>query len=293
MNLPVWLSIGDLVSVLLVIVVTVVARFLLIRIVRRVTTHALERARKRRETGPSRADKIWESVAMVNDERYEQRTATLGSVTSSVITVTLTVIALVTILAIFGVPLAPLLTSAGVGGIAFAFGAQSLVKDFLSGMFMLLEDQYGVGDVIDTGEAVGTVEDLGLRVTRLRDATGTIWYVRNGEILRLGNQSQGWSTAIVDIPVAYGEDPDRAIAILEKVATSAADDAEMQALLLDTPSVVGVTAVSPTSMTIRITGNTRANQHWAVQRWLLRNGLAALTEAGVRSPVETGLGPVE
>lgn len=288
MNLPDWLSISDLVSVLLVIVVTLVARFLLIRIVRRVTSHALERARKRREKGPSRTDKIWESVVMVNDERYEQRTATLGSVTSSVITVTLTVIALVTILAIFGVPLAPLLTSAGVGGIAFAFGAQSLVKDFLSGMFMLLEDQYGVGDVIDTGSAVGTVEDLGLRVTRLRDVSGTIWYVRNGEILRLGNQSQGWSTAIVDIPVAYGEDPDRAITILDKVATAAADDSDMQTLLLDTPSVIGVTSVSPTSMTIRITANTRANQHWAVQRWLLRHSLAALTEAGVRSPTEMG-----
>lgn len=288
MNLPDWLSISDLVSVLLVIVVTLVARFLLIRIVRRVTSHALERARKRREKGPSRTDKLWESVVMVNDERYEQRTATLGSVTSSVITVTLTVIALVTILAIFGVPLAPLLTSAGVGGVALAFGAQSLVKDFLSGMFMLLEDQYGVGDVIDTGSAVGTVEDLGLRVTRLRDVSGTIWYVRNGEILRLGNQSQGWSTAIVDIPVAYGEDPDRAIAILDKVATAATDDSDMQTLLIDTPSVIGVTSVSPTSMTIRITANTRANQHWAVQRWLLRHSLAALTEAGVRRPTELG-----
>ncbi|MEE9964769.1 MAG: mechanosensitive ion channel family protein [Propionicimonas sp.] len=293
MNLPDWLSIGDLVSVLLVVVVTVVSRFLLIRVVRRVTKHALERARKRRENGPSRADMIWESVAMVNDERYEQRTATIGSVSSSVITVTLTVIALVTILAIFGVPLAPLLTSAGVGGIAFAFGAQSLVKDFLSGMFMLLEDQYGVGDVIDTGTAVGTVEDFGLRVTRLRDASGTIWYVRNGEILRLGNQSQGWSTAIVDIPVAYGEDPDRAIAILEKVATAAAEDPDMQAMLINTPTVVGVTAVSPMSMTIRITGDTRANQHWAVQRWLLRHGLAALTEAGVRSPADLGTAGLE
>ncbi|HAM44033.1 MAG TPA: mechanosensitive ion channel family protein [Propionibacteriaceae bacterium] len=214
MNLPTWVTTSQLVSVLLVVVVTLVTRFLLIRLVHRMTTHALERAKKRRERGPSRADQIWESVVMVDDERFEQRTTTLGSVGSSIISITLFIIALLTIMAIFGVPLAPLLTSAGVGGVALAFGAQSLVKDFLSGMFMLMEDQYGVGDLIDTGEVTGTVEEFGLRVTRLRDVSGTIWYVRNGEIMRLGNQSQGWSTAIVDIPVAYNEDPDRAIADL-------------------------------------------------------------------------------
>ena len=91
---------------------------------------------------------------------------------------------------------------AGVVGVALGFGAQSLVKDFLSGIFMLVEDQYGVGDVIDTGEAIGTVEDVGLRVTRLRDGNGVVWYVRNGEIVRIGNRSQGFAPAIVDLPVA-------------------------------------------------------------------------------------------
>ncbi len=289
MNLPTWVTTSQLVSVLLVVVVTLVTRFLLIRLVHRMTTHALERAKKRRERGPSRADQIWESVVMVDDERFEQRTTTLGSVGSSIISITLFIIALLTIMAIFGVPLAPLLTSAGVGGVALAFGAQSLVKDFLSGMFMLMEDQYGVGDLIDTGEVTGTVEEFGLRVTRLRDVSGTIWYVRNGEILRLGNQSQGWSTAIVDIPVAYNEDPDRAIAILDEVAAGAVDDPEIAPLLIDTPKVLGVTSVSPATMTIRVSGNTQPNQHWGVQRWLLRHCLAALTEAGVRSPTSLGL----
>ena len=104
---------------------------------------------------------------------------------------------------------------------ALGFGAQSLVKDFLSGIFMILEDQYGVGDVIDTGEAIGTVEEVSLRVTRLRDGQGVVWYIRNGEIIRIGNKSQGWSTAMVDIPVAYSENLDKVIPLIrDRGATS-------------------------------------------------------------------------
>ena len=125
----------------------------------------------------------------------------MGAILKSTSTFVIFTLALLTVMATVGLPLGPLLASAGVGGVALGFGAQSLVKDFLSGIFMILEDQYGVGDVIDTGEAVGTVEDVTLRVTRLRDASGIVWYVRNGEIVRIGNRSQGWSTALVDIPV--------------------------------------------------------------------------------------------
>ena len=105
-----------------------------------------------------------------------------------------------------GLDLAPILTGAGIAGVAIGFGAQSLVKDFLSGMFMILEDQYGVGDYIDAGPALGTVEEVGLRTTRLRDSNGVIWYVRNGEILRVGNLTQGWSTAVVDVSISYSQD---------------------------------------------------------------------------------------
>ena len=143
-------------------------------------------------------------------ERHRQRTLTMGSLLRSIVTfVVVTLITVLTVMAIVGIPLGPLLASAGVGGVALGFGAQSLVKDFLSGIFMILEDQYGVGDVIDTGEAIGTVEEVTLRVTRLRDASGVIWYVRNGEIIRVGNKSQGWSTAIVDMPVSYAENVER------------------------------------------------------------------------------------
>ena len=123
-----------------------------------------------------------------------------------------------------GVNIAPIIASAGIIGIALGFGAQSLVKDFLSGIFMIVEDQYGVGDVIDLGEAIGTVEAVTLRVTRLRDLNGTVWYVPNGEILRVGNMSQNWSRAVVDVSVAYSEDLNRVKRVLSEIAHDLWDD---------------------------------------------------------------------
>jgi len=285
MELPDWINPDIVIDIAVVLLITIVLRFLLVRLVKRVTAKALERAQARRLGGGTKADHIIESLTLANHERYAQRAATLGSVISSLITVLLWATAALTILAIFDIPLAPLLASAGVGGIALAFGAQTLVKDFLSGMFMIMEDQYGVGDVVDTGELKGTVEDVGLRVTRIRDLSGTVWYVRNGEILRLGNQSQGWSTAIVDVPVAVDESPSKVIALLETVAEAAENAEELSGELLERPKVVGVNAVTATTMTIRMVAKTLPNQHWPIQRWLLEHSVSALTKAGVRSPV--------
>ncbi|MCE1173495.1 MAG: mechanosensitive ion channel family protein, partial [Propionibacteriales bacterium] len=285
MELPAWITTADLIAIGVVIVVTIVLRFALIRLVRTLTRRALERAKQRHEVGTSKAQRLLEEMTMVKQERFTQRTTTLSQVMSSLITLTLVSIAVLTVMAILDVPLAPVLTSAGVGGVALAFGAQSLVKDFLSGMFMLMEDQYGVGDLIDTGDLKGTVEEVGLRVTRLRDLSGTIWYVRNGEILRLGNQSQGWSTAIIDVPVAYDENPGKVIGVLETVADEAEKSDDLADVLLERPTVVGVNAVSATTMTVRMIGKTLPNQHWKVQRWLLERSLSALNKAGVRSPI--------
>ncbi|MCA0293742.1 MAG: mechanosensitive ion channel family protein [Actinobacteria bacterium] len=283
-SLEAWVSTADLIKILVVIASAIVARFLLVRLVRGVTKRAIAKAKARRDHPESRAERILATVTLANDARYQQRTATMGSVITSLISVVIWVVAVLTVLAVLGVPLTPLLTSAGVGGIALAFGAQSLVKDFLSGMFMLMEDQYGVGDLIDTGDVKGTVEEVGLRLTRLRDATGTVWYVRNGEILRVGNLSQGWSTAIVDVPVAYDEDPARVIGLLEGVAKAMDADPAYADVLLDTPTVAGVNSVTATAMTIRITAKTAPNQQWGVQRALLERALSALGKAGVRSP---------
>ena len=152
--------------------------------------------------------------------RRTQRAETIGAVVRSIVTITIWSIAVLTVLEILGISLGPLIAAAGIAGVALGFGAQSLVKDFLSGMFMLMEDQFGVGDVIDTGVAsgsgmvTGTVEGVSLRTTRLRDIDGVVWHVPNGAILRVGNKSQQWARAVVDVPVAFEADTGAATEVI-------------------------------------------------------------------------------
>jgi small conductance mechanosensitive channel len=277
-----WVEKALLIAV--VVVVAVVLRWLVVRAIRLGTRRALDRARAHR-TSTNAAGRIIAAVTGAGQERYEQRTATMGSLLRSISVVAIVSIAVMTILAIVNVPLAPLLATAGVGGVAIGFGAQSVIKDFLSGIFMIMEDQYGVGDVIDTGEVTGTVEEVGLRITRLRDAGGQVWYIRNGEILRIGNQTQGWSTAIADVPIGNDEDAVHALEILRKVADDVEADGTFADVLLEKPTVVGVDSVTATGTILRITARTAPNQHWAVKRALLQRSLQALGEAGYRGPV--------
>ncbi|HEY3338181.1 MAG TPA: mechanosensitive ion channel family protein [Propionicimonas sp.] len=268
----------------IILVVALVCRWLIVRAINLGMKTALHRAEQQRKHPESRAQRIMAMAVGADNERYEQRISTVASLLRNLTSIIVGVILVLTVMSVFDIPLAPLLASAGVGGIALAFGAQSLVKDFLSGIFMIMEDQYGVGDLIDTGEVRGTVEDVGLRVTRVRDATGTVWYVRNGEILKVGNQSQGWSTAIIDVPVAYDEDAGKVMAILEEVSTLIDDDPAFADVLLEKPTVAGVNAVTATTMSIRMMAKTAPNQHWGLQRVLLERSLTALAKAGVRSP---------
>jgi len=272
------------IAIAIIIVVALTARWLIVRTIKYGTKAAIHRASMQRTHPESRAARILAMATGADNERYEQRISTVSSLLRNLTSIILGAVVVLTIMAVFDIPLAPLLASAGVGGIALAFGAQSLVKDFLSGIFMIMEDQYGVGDLIDTGEVRGTVEEVGLRVTRVRDATGTVWYVRNGEILKLGNQSQGWSTAIIDVPVAYDEDAGKVMGILEQVATEIDADPAFEDVLLEKPTVAGVNAVTATTMSIRMMAKTAPNQHWGLQRTLLERSLRALGKAGVRSP---------
>ncbi|WP_240322784.1 mechanosensitive ion channel family protein [Austwickia chelonae] len=220
----------------------------------------------------------------LNPERQRQRVETLGSVLRSIATVGILITAIFMVGDQLGLNMAPVIASAGFGGVALGFGAQSLVKDYLTGIFMLAEDQYGVGDFIDTGTAAGTVEEVTLRVTRLRDAQGVIWYIRNGEIVRVANKSQGWSTAIVDIPVAYDESPERVISVLTTAMQELEGDPEWEAILLEQPRVVGVEAVSGGTMSIRILAKCAPNEHWGVQREIRERGLTACAREGIRGP---------
>jgi len=172
------------------------------------------------------------------------------------------------VLAEFGVDLAPILASAGIIGVAVGFGAQNLVKDFLSGMFMLLEDQYGVGDIVDVGQASGTVETVGLRITTLRDGNGTLWYVRNGEILRVGNKSQGFAVAVVDVPLAHGTDVAETTMTASRVAQERVEQPDIADDVLEEVQTLGIESVTSEKLTLRLTVRVQPGRQFAVQRAL-------------------------
>ena len=214
--------------------------------------------------------------------RRALRARTLASVLQSVTVALVFVVATLMVLQELGYSVAPLLASAGVVGVALGFGSQSLVKDVVSGMFMIVEDQYGVGDMIDVGNDVsGVVEAVGLRVTRVRDVSGTVWFVRNGEILRVGNQSQGWSRAVVDVDVPLGTDVDRVERMLAQVAEQMRESPALAAALLDEPQVWGVESMSKDGLVIRVVVKTQPLQQWPVARELRRRISARFESEGI------------
>jgi small conductance mechanosensitive channel len=215
---------------------------------------------------------------ILSSERRRQRTETLGSVLRSIASAAVGVIAFAMILGEIGLDLTPVVASAGILGVAVGFGAQNLVKDFLSGIFMLLEDQYGVGDVVDAGEAVGIVEAVSLRTTRLRDVEGTVWYVRNGEINRVGNKSQGWSRALLDVPLALGTDVPTVRALALEVAQSLHDDEAFRDVVLEDPEVWGLEAIGAEGLVLRITMKTVATMEGPVERALRERLVASFEE---------------
>jgi small conductance mechanosensitive channel len=235
-----------------------------------------------------------QALGTMLSERRAQRAQTIGSVFNSIVSFIVFGLAFVMILGELGLNLGPILASAGIVGVAIGFGAQNLVKDFLSGVFMMLEDQYGVGDVVDVGEASGAVEAVGLRITTLRDVNGTVWYVRNGEILRVGNSSQGFAVAVVDVPIGYGADVGQASEILGRVTTEATEAAPLADDVIEPPEVLGVERVTAAEgITMRLTVKVRPGRQWAVQRTLRAKVMEAFEDAGIRGPMTRGFPPSE
>jgi small-conductance mechanosensitive channel len=216
--------------------------------------------------------------------RRVQRAKTMGDLLKSVVTGVLVAIIGTMMLSELGVDIAPIIASAGIIGIALGFGAQSLVKDFLSGIFMIVEDQFGVGDVVDLGEATGTVEAVSLRVTRVRDVNGTVWYVPNGEILRVGNMSQNWARAVVDVSVGYGEDLVRVKRVLTDVANGLWEDEEFQGLVIEQPEVTGVEMLAANAVNLRVMVKTAPMEQWAVARELRQRVKARFDHEGIEIP---------
>jgi small-conductance mechanosensitive channel len=215
-------------------------------------------------------------------ERRAQRARTVGSVLNSTVNIVIGTIMVLSILQILGMPITGLLTGAGVVGVAIGFGAQSLVKDFLSGVLLLIEDQFGVGDNVDLGsDVVGTVEAMGLRLTQVRAFDGTLWYVRNGEILRAGNRTQEWSRAVASVQVPLGTDVDAVRAALGRAVDRVKNDPALGDSLLETPSVRGVDAVDQGGLTFTLHAQVRPAQQWAVARSLRVAGHSELLNAGI------------
>jgi moderate conductance mechanosensitive channel len=267
------------------VAVTVIVAFTLRWLVRRgidkgVGTLTAANAAKRRARAKASHDD--DEAARLLAERTVSRARTVGALLKSVTTFVILGIAAIIVLSQVGLDVAPLIASAGVVGIAVGFGAQSLIKDFLTGVFMIFEDQYGVGDVVDTGQAAGVVEDVGLRVTQLRDDNGVIWYVPNGSITRVGNKSQGWAVADVEMPVGLDQDLDRVEAVLTQAAAGLAGEAPWSADVLDEPPAVTIESITTDAVLVRVRLHTQPLRQAGVARELRVRAKRALEEAGLR-----------
>lgn len=274
---------GGTLKVFTLLVAALLARFLLFKLIDRVTGRIVTApsATEREGRLTARAEGLLAVAGPLLVARRAQRARTLASVLKSIVNVLLALITILMILDLLGYPIGPLLASAGIVGVALGFGAQTLVKDFISGIFMLLEDQFGVGDVVDMGEAIGTVESVSLRITRLRDGDGAIWYVRNGEVLRVQNRSQGWSKANVDVLLAPDVDLERATSVLLQVSQAAREDETLAPLLRDDPEVVSVESITAAGAALRLQLTTQPLQGAPVARQLRVRVHAALAQAGI------------
>jgi small-conductance mechanosensitive channel len=274
-----WL-IGKPLAIFWLVVLAVVARWLLNKVINRLVKRAQEGVLPSRlARGP-----FAEPEGETSSRRRAQRAETIGSLLTSIVSGV--IVAVVAIMAIseLGYDIAPLIASAGILGVALGFGAQSLVKDFLSGIFMIFEDQYGVGDSVNLGEVAGIVEAVSLRVTRLRDVDGTVWYVRNGEILRVGNQSQNWSRSVIDVAVSYKEDITRVRGILQEVAHDLWGDENFRDKIIEEPEVWGVQSIGPDSVVVRVTLKTMPQQQWMVSREMRERVKTRFDAEGIEIP---------
>ncbi len=212
-------------------------------------------------------------------ERRAQRASALASVLGNAASVLIFSIAAVIVLSDLGLDIAPVLASAGVLGVAIGFGAQNLVKDFLAGIFMLLEDQYGVGDEVEVNGVSGTVEAVSLRITRIRDVGGVVWHIRNGTIKKAGNASHGWARAVVDLPVPYQREVPGTRTALQQAADAMWTDQAWRDVLLDRPEVWGIQDMSTTTVLVRVVARTMPLRQDEVTREL-RERLKAALDAG-------------
>ncbi|MEM7339632.1 MAG: mechanosensitive ion channel family protein [Actinomycetota bacterium] len=271
----------------LLIIVIVVIGWVVVRMLRRSVerfgsryVNKSEQQRIRRERNRERGIPVEEL-----NGREEQRARTVMSVLLSSVSIAVWLVVALLVLGVLGISLAPVVAGAGVVGIMLGFGAQKVVADFLAGTFMLIEDQFGVGDVIDVGDVTGTVEKVSLRVTTLRDVNGTVWHFPNSEISRVGNLSQLWSRAVLDIDVAYDTDLRRAEGVIQRVADELWSDPDFdKGDILEPPEVWGIQDLGADGVSIRLVVKTDPAEQWVVGRELRLRIKEAFDEAGIEIP---------
>ena len=283
------------------VVIILLAAWIINRIARRWLDRAVEGWLERREAVAEKAQgKSAEATGRIEGlrgaavrraglmleqhERSSQRTRTLGAVLRSIASIVIYGMAVMMSLGEFDVNLGPLIAGAGIVGVAVGFGAQSLVKDFLTGVFMLLEDQYGVGDIVNLGETIGVVEGVKLRTTQVRDINGTLWYIPNGEIRRVANLSQDWGRTVLDIEVAYDTDIAAATAVIKEVADGVWREQLPNATIIEEPTIAGVQSFGESSIAIRLMAKTEPGEHFATARELRGRLKEAFDEAGIEIP---------
>ncbi|NPC97753.1 mechanosensitive ion channel family protein [Nocardioides sp. zg-DK7169] len=280
------LIIGKPLAITALVVLAVIIRWMLHKVVNRLVAGAEDGVipqhvgRALRRGAPAQPS----ASELIASTRRVQRAKTIGDLFKSIITGVIVAVFGTMILSELGVNIAPIIASAGIIGLALGFGAQSLVKDFLSGVFLIVEDQFGVGDVVDIGEASGTVEAVSLRITRLRDLDGTVWYVPNGEIMRVGNMSQNWSRAVVDVSVGYGEDLARVKDVLRDIAHDLWQDEDFGSVIIEEPEVTGVEMLAPDSVNLRVLIKTSPLEQWAVAREMRQRIKSRFDHEGIEIP---------
>ncbi|TFC01393.1 mechanosensitive ion channel [Cryobacterium adonitolivorans] len=275
-----------IVQVAVIIIFSLVARWLLLFVIHRVVAQIVSGVKKTQNVDDTQAL----NVSPVAAVRTVQRTRTLGSVLTNIVNVVVVVIAILLIVTELNPEILTsfaLLTAAL--GAGLGFGAQNIVKDVLNGLFMVMEDQLGVGDVVDLGPATGVVEAVGIRITQVRDVNGTLWFVRNGEILRVGNMSQGWARVIIDLAVPYKTDVEAVQTEMLRVAVEMATNSKWRSRVLEKPEIWGIESIAEDAVVIRIVIKTRTTAKDDVARELRLRLKRALDAMGVELPSLTSI----
>ena len=285
-----WQDFGQLVArkagtLVALVIIGLIVQYLLHRLIDRLVRKAEEGVLPDRITN----GRLGRGAAeQPGSTRRVQRAKTMGTLLKSIVSGIIAAIVVTMMLAEVGLNIGPIIASAGIVGVALGFGSQTLVKDFLSGIFMIFEDQYGVGDVVDMGDGLtGTVEAVSLRVTRMRDTNGTVWYVRNGELLRVGNMSQNWARTVLDVQVSAREDLNRVRGVLTDVIHDLWEDDDFDGVVIEEPEIWGTEAITPDAITLRVALKTAPMEQWRVARVLRARIKSRFDHEGIQAPYPT------